>query len=50
VRWVDVRYRYRKQYPFVAVVLMDLNLAPLQSYVGWLSDDRLEKRLRMNSY
>lgn len=50
VRWVDVRYRYRRQYPFVAVVLMDLNLAPLQSYVGWLSDDRLEKRLRMNSY
>ncbi|WP_372637804.1 metal-dependent hydrolase [Cohnella sp.] len=50
VRWVDVRYRYRKQYPFVAVVLMDLNLHPLQSYVGWLSDERLEKRLRMNSY
>lgn len=50
VRWVDVRYRYRKQYPFVAVVMMDFNYAPLQSYVGWLSDDRLEKRLRMNSY
>jgi len=50
VRWVDVRYRYRKQYPFVAVVLMDMNLHPLQSYVGWLSDERLEKRLRMNTY
>ncbi|MFC5405648.1 metal-dependent hydrolase [Cohnella soli] len=50
VRWVDVRYRYRKQYPFVSVVLMDLNMNPLQSYVGWLSEDRLEKRLRMNTY
>ncbi|WP_239618687.1 metal-dependent hydrolase [Cohnella mopanensis] len=50
VRWVDVRYRYRRQYPFVAVVLMDLSYAPLQSYVGWLSDERLEKRLRMNTY
>ncbi|QJD84178.1 metal-dependent hydrolase [Cohnella herbarum] len=50
VRWVDVRYRYRRQYPFVAVVLMDLSYEPLQSYVGWLSDERLEKRLRMNTY
>lgn len=50
VRWVDVRYRYRKQYPFVAVVLMDFSYSPLQSFVGWLSDERLEKRLRMNSY
>ncbi|MBB6730711.1 metal-dependent hydrolase [Cohnella zeiphila] len=50
VRWVDIRYRHRRQYPFVAVVMMDANLAPLQSYVGWLSDDRLEKRLRMNTY
>ncbi|CAM3848278.1 metal-dependent hydrolase [Cohnella lubricantis] len=50
VRWEDIRYRYRRQYPFVAVVLMDANYVPLQSYVGWLSDDRLEKRLRMNTY
>jgi inner membrane protein len=50
VRWVDIRYRYRRQYPFVAIVLMDLSYVPLQSYVGWLSDERLEKRLRMNTY
>jgi inner membrane protein len=50
VRWIDIRYRYRRQYPFVAVVLMDLSYAPLQSYVGWLNDERLEKRLRMNTY
>ncbi|MFC4303853.1 metal-dependent hydrolase [Cohnella boryungensis] len=50
IRWVDVRYRYRRQYPFVAVVLMDSSYVPLQSYVGWLSDERLEKRLRMNTY
>ncbi|WP_276354028.1 metal-dependent hydrolase [Cohnella caldifontis] len=50
VRWQDIRYRYRRQYPFVAVVLMDFSFAPLQSYVGWLSDDRLEKRLRINTY
>jgi len=50
VRWFDVRYRHRKQYPFVAVVLMDKDYATLGSYVGWLSDERLQKRLRMNTY
>jgi len=50
VRWIDIRYRHRRQYPFVAVVMMDASLAPLQSYVGWLSEDRLKKRLRMNTY
>lgn len=50
VRWSDVRYRHRKQYPFVAVLLMDSDYKTLGSYVGWLSDDRLQKRLRMNTY
>ncbi len=50
VRWQDIRYRHRRQYPFVAVVLMDFSFAPLQSYVGWLSEERLEKRLRMTTY
>lgn len=50
VRWVDVRYRHRKQYPFVAVLVMDKDYKTLSSYVGWLSDERLRKRLRMNTY
>lgn len=50
VRWEDIRYRHGRQYPFVAVVLMDLACVPLQSYVGWLSVERLEKRLRMSTY
>lgn len=50
VRWQDIRYRHRRQYPFVAVVMMDYSCAPLQSYVGWLSEERLEKRLRMTTY
>ncbi|WP_409342258.1 metal-dependent hydrolase [Paenibacillus sp. MBLB4367] len=50
VRWVDVRYRHRKQYPFVAVLLLDTKLQPLDSYVGWLSDSRLEKKLRVGTH
>ncbi|QAY68194.1 metal-dependent hydrolase [Paenibacillus protaetiae] len=50
VRWSDVRYRHRKQYPFVAVLAMNKQFETVGSYVGWLSSDRLSKRLRMNSY
>ncbi|WP_199620580.1 metal-dependent hydrolase [Paenibacillus alkalitolerans] len=45
VRWVDVRYQYRKQYPFVAVLRMDRSLRPLESYIGWISEEKLERRL-----
>lgn len=50
VRWADVRYRHRKQYPFVGVLLLDKEYRPLDSYVGWLSDTRLKKKLRVNTY
>ncbi|MBC8081410.1 MAG: metal-dependent hydrolase [Gorillibacterium sp.] len=46
VRWADVRYRYRKQYPFIAVLRMDDKYQHLYSYVGWVSNSRLEKKLR----
>lgn len=48
VRWVDVRYRHRKQYPFVAVLLMDHQYKPMGSYVGWLNEEKLEKKIHMN--
>lgn len=50
VRWSDVRYRHRKQYPFVAVLLMNKQYETVGSYVGWLSEERLMKRLRMDTY
>ncbi|OGX68173.1 MAG: hypothetical protein A2189_03445 [Paenibacillus sp. RIFOXYA1_FULL_44_5] len=49
IRWIDVRYRHRRQYPFVAVVLLNLEYEAFDSYVGWLSDTRLEKKLRLNN-
>jgi inner membrane protein len=50
VRWVDVRYRHRKQYPFVAVLLIDRNFITIDSYAGWLSESRIEKKLRIDLY
>lgn len=50
VRWIDVRYRHRKQYPFVAVVLFDHNGNALDSYVGWMNEAKVGKKLRLDSY
>jgi inner membrane protein len=50
VRWSDIRYRYRKQFPFVAVVLMNHDFEVLDSYTGWLSESKLEKKLRIDLY
>lgn len=49
VRWADVRYGHRKQYPFVAVVLMNKQFNPLCSYVGWLSETKIEKKLSFDA-
>lgn len=49
VRWADIRYRHRKQYPFIAVLRMDEKYTPLYSYVGWKSESRLEKKISANS-
>jgi inner membrane protein len=50
VRWTDVRYRHRKNYPFVAVLLVDHDLQPIDSYLGWMNEDRVEKKLHLNSF
>ncbi|WP_046215856.1 metal-dependent hydrolase [Paenibacillus wulumuqiensis] len=48
VRWADVRYRHRRQYPFVAVVVMDENFNAIDSYVGWLSPDKMNDRISLH--
>ncbi|MDP5272538.1 metal-dependent hydrolase [Chengkuizengella axinellae] len=48
IRWFDVRFRHRKQYPFVGVILMNKEYKTIKSYVGWINDEKLEKRLGVN--
>ncbi|MCZ8522763.1 MULTISPECIES: metal-dependent hydrolase [Paenibacillus] len=50
VRWADVRYRHRKNYPFLAILLMDHEYRTLDSYVGWVSETNLGKKLRAGVY
>jgi inner membrane protein len=44
VKWLDVRYYHKKQFPFVAVAHLDQNYDIVGSFVGWLSDKQAEKR------
>ncbi|MEK3717302.1 metal-dependent hydrolase [Paenibacillus sp. FSL R7-0333] len=48
VRWGDVRYLHRKQFPFVAVLVMDHEYKPLNTYVGWLSSEKLDERFAID--
>jgi inner membrane protein len=45
VRWLDVRYHYKKHFPFVAVALLDHDYRPVHAFVGWMSEEQLEKRV-----
>lgn len=46
VRFIDLRYRSKDYYPFVAVVHLDLDLNIRTSYTGWIfSEEKLRKKL-----
>lgn len=46
VRLIDLRYRSKGYYPFVAVAHIDKNLNVVNSYTGWIfSEDKLNKKL-----
>lgn len=44
VKWLDVRYHHKKQFPFVAVAHLDHDYNIIHSFVGWLSDKRTQKK------
>ncbi|WP_246943062.1 metal-dependent hydrolase [Bacillus pinisoli] len=46
VRFIDLRYRSKDYYPFVAVVQLDQDLQIISSYTGWIfSEKKLRKKL-----
>jgi inner membrane protein len=46
VRWLDVRYHHKKHFPFVAVALISHDGKILHSFVGWMSEEHLEKKIQ----
>lgn len=48
VRFIDLRYRSKGYYPFVAVVLLDLDLNIVSSFTGWIfSEKKLRQKLEL---
>ncbi|PYZ92412.1 hypothetical protein CR194_16420 [Salipaludibacillus keqinensis] len=48
VKFVDLRYRSKGYYPFVAIVRLDENLSVLNSYTGWIyNTDTLKRKLHV---
>ncbi len=48
VRFIDLRYRSKDYYPFVAVVQLDRDLNIKTSYTGWIfSEQKLRKKLEI---
>lgn len=46
VRFIDLRYRSKGYYPFVAVVQIDDNMRIMSSYTGWIfSEQKLQNKL-----
>ncbi|MFD3448095.1 metal-dependent hydrolase [Microbacteriaceae bacterium 4G12] len=46
VRFIDLRYRSKDYYPFVAIVQLDKKLNIVSSYTGWIfSEEKLRKKL-----
>ncbi len=46
VRFIDLRYRTKGYYPFVAVVHIDDNMRIMSSYTGWIfSEQKLQSKL-----
>lgn len=46
VRFIDLRYRSKGYYPFVAVVQIDDNMRIMSSYTGWIfSEHKLQNKL-----
>lgn len=46
VRFIDLRYRSKGYYPFVAVVQLDRRLDIISSYAGWIfSEHKLKRKL-----
>ncbi|MCA1032637.1 metal-dependent hydrolase [Bacillus timonensis] len=48
VRFIDLRYRSKGYYPFVAVVQLSLDYEIVSSYTGWIfSEEKLRKKLEL---
>ncbi|MBE3555225.1 MAG: metal-dependent hydrolase, partial [Thermicanus sp.] len=48
VRWIDLRYLSKKNYPLLAIIYLDKNLMKIDAYVGWKQEEKISEKLGMS--
>jgi inner membrane protein len=48
VRWVDLRYRNKRNMPLLAVIYLNKNYQMIDRYVGWKKEENVTKKLQVS--
>lgn len=48
VRFIDLRYRKKKNFPLLATIYLNKMLKPIDCYVGWKHEQKVHKKLRIS--
>lgn len=48
VRFIDLRYRKKKNFPLVAAINLNQRLEPIDCYVGWKQEQKVSKKLKLS--
>lgn len=48
VRFIDLRYRKKKNFPLLATIYLSQKLEPIDCYVGWKKEQKVSKKLKLS--
>lgn len=48
VRFIDLRYRKKKNFPLLATIYLNQKLEAIDCYVGWKQEQKVSKKLRLS--
>lgn len=48
VRFIDLRYRKKRNFPLLAAIYLNQKLEPIDCYVGWKQEQKVSKKLRLS--
>lgn len=45
VRWIDLRYLSKKNYPLLAAIYLDKEMSKIEAFVGWKQEEKVNEKL-----
>lgn len=48
VRFIDLRYRKKRNFPLLAAIYLNQKLEPINCYVGWKQEQKVTKKLKLS--